>query len=517
MPRVMRPTLRRWLLLGLAACFMSATLSAAEPGDAQVKKLTKQAMDKNYVAKDYTGAVRKLGQAATMCEQKGCTPTVHANIYASLAIVHWNGTEDFDSAVEALRTMVRLDPEHAVDKRLATPELKDALDTARVDVQVEATQPAQPAAAAQPARPPEPPDEDLDPAEAKERAFRRQVEARKAQYAREQEEAQKRAEQDAARYAVEQKKAEAARKAEEARQKSAEKREAARKAAEEKKEAARLAAEAKVADEARRVQAAQQAAQEKKLAAVRAAEDKKAEDARKAEEAKRAKEEERLRTPIKAGKLLEDVWAEQAVGYPLPVFVKLPPPPAGVERERTDVAKVVTEYYGPGTPIPQKAELKPMGGGYGGFLPCDATAVEGVVTYFTIALNKYDNLVAIGGSPQKPNKVKIRPTMAGTFPHLPGELPPKSCAEGGGQVATPEAPAATAAPTCAADTDCPDGGVCAQKVCAAPKAAPPVPSTKPRWRACFGCKIGAQGDTPPWGAVFALALLATRIAKTKRR
>jgi hypothetical protein len=489
---------------------------AAEPGDAQAKKLTKQAMEKNYVAKDFTGAVRKLGQAATLCEQKGCTATVHANIYAALAVVHWNGTEDYDSAVEALRTMVRLDPEHGVDKRLATAELKDALDTARVDVRVEATQP--PAAAdagAQAARAPEAPDEDLDPAEARERAFKRQVEARKAQYVHEQEEQQKKADEEAARYASEQKKAEAARKAEEARQKAEEKRQAARKAAEEKKDAARRAAEAKAADEARRVQEAAREAQEKKASAIRAAEDKKAEDARKAEEAKRAKEEERLRTPIKAGKLEEDVWAEQTVGYPLPIFVKLPPPPAGIERERTDVVKVVTEYFGPGTPIPAKFELKAISGGYGGYLPCDATSAEGVVTYFTIALNKYDNLVAIGGSPQKPNKVKIRPTMSGSFPHLPGELPPKSCAEGGGSLPV-EAPDA-GPPGCAADTDCPDGGVCAQKVCATAKPAPPVPSTKPRWRACFGCEIGARGDDAPWGIILALGALAARIAKTKRR
>jgi hypothetical protein len=499
--------------VGVAAFFVSATLQAETmPGDTQAKKLTKQAMEKSYASKDFAGAVRKLGQAATLCEQKGCTPSVHANIYASLAVVHWNGTEDFDSAVEALRTMVRLDPEHALDKRLATPELKDALDTARVDVKVEATQPATPDAG--PPKPAEPPDEDLDPAEARERAFRRQVEARKQQYVHEQEEAQKKADVEAARYAAEQKKAEAARKAEEARQKAEEKRQATRKAAEEKKEAARRAVEAKAADEARRVEEAQRAAQEKKLAAIRAAEDKKADDARKAEEAKHAKEEERMRTPIKAGKLQEEVWAEQTVGYPLPIFVKLPPPPAGIERERTDVVKVVTEYSDPTTAVPQKLELRAMGGGYGAFLPCDATAQEGVITYFTIALNKYDNLVAIGGSPQKPNKVKLRPTMSGVFPHLPGELPPKSCAEGGGSL-PPETPDG-GPPACAADTDCPDGGICAQQVCAAPKAAPPVPSTKPRWRACFGCEIGAQGDAPPWAVVLALAALATRIAKAKR-
>jgi hypothetical protein len=503
-------------LLGAAACLASgALLAESSAGDAQAKKLTRSAMEKSYAAKDYPGAVRKLTQAAAQCAQKGCTPSVHANVYASLAVVHWNGTEDYDAAAEALRAMVRLDPEHALDKRLATPELKDALDTAKSDVQADSTNGAADAGAAPApqARPPEPPDEDLDPAEAKEREFRRQVEARKAQYAHEAEEARQKADQEAVRYAAEQKKAEEARKIEEAKRAADERKQAARRAVEEKKEATRRAVEARAADEARRVQEAERAAAERKEAARRAAEDKKADDLRKAEEAKRAKEEERLRTPIRAGKLQEDVWPEQTVGYPLPVYVKLPPPPAGVERERADVVKVVTEYFGPGTPVPEKLELKPLGGGgYGGLLPCTTTAQEGVVTYFTIALNKFDNLVAIGGSPQKPNKVKVRASMTGSFPHLPGEMPPKSCAEGGGAPAAPNTPA-----SCAADTDCADGGVCAQKVCASAKPAPPMPTTKPRWRAFFGCAIRAHaGGAPSW-IFLAIAIAAARIHRRRRR
>src|SRR5438445_2770165 len=95
------------LVVTIAVSFATSSVAAEPPAaDAQAKQLTRGAMDKNYVAKDYRGAVRTLGQAATLCETQGCTPPVQAEIYASLAIVHWNGTEDFDSAVEALRTMV---------------------------------------------------------------------------------------------------------------------------------------------------------------------------------------------------------------------------------------------------------------------------------------------------------------------------------------------------------------------------------------------------------------------------
>src|SRR5207247_9305897 len=185
-------------------------------------------------------------------------------------------------------------------------------------------------------------------------------------------------------------------------------------------------------------------------------------DVLKEEEARKAKEEERLRTPIPASKFQETPWHTQTVGYPLPVYVKLPPPPPGIEHERTDVEKVVTEYYGPGTPIPQKFELKSLGNGaYGGLLPCDATSAEGVVTYFTIALNKYDNLVAIGATPTKPNKVKVQTAATAPVPHLPGETPPRTCAEEEALAKEAAAKAAATqppgAPPCKANTDCPDG------------------------------------------------------------
>ncbi len=517
-----------WLLVS-AALFTNRSLAAEQAaGDAEAKKLTRTAMDKNYRSKNYAEAVKKLGQAATNCEQKGCTPAVHAQVYACLAVVHWNGTEDYDSAIEALRTMVRIDPDHAIEKRFASAELRSALDTAKTDVDAEknkgATSPA-PAAAASAAPPPQreeaPPEEDVDPAEAKEREFRRQVEARKAQYAREAELARKKGDEEAARFAAEQKKAEEARKIEEARKAVEDKKEAERKAVEDKKEEARRAAEAKAAEAARKVEEAKRLAQEKKDAARKAAEDKKAEDARKAEEARKAKEEERLRTPIRAGQLQEQTWPNQTIGYPLPVYVKLPPPPAGVEKERTTVVRVVTEYSSPSTPVPQRFELKPLGNGaYGGLLPCDATSQEGLLTYFTIALNKYDNLVAIGASPQKPNKVKVLASMSGQFPHLPGSLPPSACAaEASSAPVVAAAAGQAAAPTtpCASDKDCPDGGICAQKACAVAKPAPPVPTTKHR-RGCVGCRLGARDESPPWwGIALVLTLGAARLLPAGRR
>src|SRR5258708_4174894 len=241
------------LLLVVAAAVSFATSSvAAEPpaADAQAKQLTRGAMDKSYVGKDYRGAVRTLGQAAPLCETRGCTPPVQADIYASLAIVHWNGTEDFDSAVEALRTMVRLDPQHALDRRLATFELREALDTAREDVRRE----KEPAALAPPAASQPPADSDEEGLDPKEREFRRQVAARKAQHLREQEETRKRVEAESAQAMIDARREEAAQKVAEAKRARQEKKEAARKLAEEKKEVGRRAAEARKSETVRLAQ-----------------------------------------------------------------------------------------------------------------------------------------------------------------------------------------------------------------------------------------------------------------------
>ncbi len=494
------------VLAALLISLHAGAVAQPAPADARARKLTTSAMQKSYGAKDYRGAVQKLEQAVALCEKEVCTPSVHANVYAALAIVHWNGTEDFDAAVEALRAMVRLDPKHPLDENLATEELGDALDTAREDVRTEGEGAAGVPSAAETSSNTD--DPNLDP---KEREFRRQVAARKAANAREAEEARIKAEAEAVQAEAEAKRQEAARKAAERRKAKEERRAAARKLATEKKELLHRAAEQRKAEAIRLAAETQKQEEEKREFYRKAAEDKQADLVRKAEEAKKEKEEQRLKTPFKAGKLEETPVRRQAVGYPIPVYVKLPPPPRGIEQERTDVVKVQTQYYGPNTPVPVNVELKSLGnGGYGGLIACDTTWMEGTVTYFTIAFNKYDNLVAFGGTPAKPHAVEIKGALGPDALHLPGDAPPKACAETQAQAAE------AAGPPCAADKDCPDAGVCAQKTCATRSPATPMPG-KPRWRACIGCRIGAADDGPPVGIVMAMAIALARLLPRRRR
>jgi len=583
----MKPSLVFWLV---ATCLFSViALADGTAGDAQAKKLLKTAMDKSYMAGDFDVAVGKLNQADALCKMRGCSPSLRAEIYGSLAIVHWVGLEDNDSALQDLRAMVKSDPKFELGDTYAPPELLQALDGVRAEGRRSAAGAGAPVASgaappkiAPPAGPPPavpPPAVAQAPRSAapdagaapktpeearKQEEFRQQVEARKAQRAHEIEQAGRIAEEEAARRAVEEKRAEEARKVaeakkaeedkkeaarkaaeekraeeqrkiEEERKAAEEKKEAARKAAEEKKEAERKAAEEKKEAERKaaedKKEAARKAAEEKKEAARKAAEDKKeaarkaAEDkkeaarkaaeeaAKKAEEERLAKEDQRLRTPPPVGKLQETPWREQTMGYPIPIYVKVPPPPRGVERPRVEVVKVVTEYWAPGVAVPQQVELKPLpNGGYGGHLPCEASDQEGEMTYFTTAINKYDNPVAGSGTRAKPNKVQVKSVFTGSFPHLPGELPPRVCTEERKEAERKAKEAASAK-----DVALVKEGAAVQETSAPPAAAPTPPTTKPRGGACAGCRLGSGGEGAFGSAALAIAALGLHRLRRRRR
>jgi hypothetical protein len=491
----MKVSVHAWAVFTLACCFWTSRSWAAPAPDDQAKKLVRAAMARSYMAGDFDGALQKLKQADAFCEQKGCTPSVRAQIYGALATVHWMGNDEYELAVQDLHAMVRLDPRQQLDDTYAPPELREALDTARVDVQKEGHEPAAPPWAS-----------------TKEEEFRRQVEARKAQAAREAEEERKAADAEAARILAEQKKAERIRKQQEARKAAEDKREAARKAAEDKKaEILRKAVEAKKAAEDRK-EAERKAAEEKKEAERKAAEEKKVEMARKAEEERQAREEALMKTPPPVSHMQETPWKEQTIGYPIPVAVKIPAPPPNIERPRVEIAKVLVEYYGPAMIIPQQVELKPLGGGsYGGLLPCEASVQEGFVTYFTIAINKYENLVSIGASRDKPHKVRIRPASTGIFPHLPGALPPRVCTAEESRPKVAGSPAA-----CQSNVECPDGGVCTNSACATVAPAPPVPAATKR-AGCRRCEAGSDDGTSSGGMALALCAGAIWLLGKRRR
>src|SRR5205814_7328379 len=149
----MKRSLAFWMVLGAAVCFASAGARAeGTAGDAAAKKLIKTAMDKNYMAGDFDLAVGKLGQASALCQMKGCSSAVTAEIAGSLAVVHFVGLEDADTARQDLRAMIKADPKYELGDTYAPPELLQALDEVRNEGKRPAAAP--PAASAQVARKP---------------------------------------------------------------------------------------------------------------------------------------------------------------------------------------------------------------------------------------------------------------------------------------------------------------------------------------------------------------------------
>jgi hypothetical protein len=548
------PIVRAIVIIFTLTVWVTPSRAAVSGGDAEARKIITSAMETDFLSDNFDAAETKLNRAEALCKRKPCSPSVMASIYGYFAIISWVAGHDKDGAIKDLQTMLKINPQQKLDEDYApdemTPLFKKAQQLARTSEPLEEPAPAREPeerrpsaeqraadarAAAEEARAAEQERKEAaraaaeerkeaarSAAEEKRRAAEEKKEAARAA-AEEKKEAQRQAAEDA-RLAAEEKKEAARVAAEEARAAAEEKKEAARKAVEEKKEAARKAAEEKkeaalkAAEEKK--EAARKAAEEKKEAKLKAAEDarkaaeeKKAEAARKAEEARLAELDKRMRTPPPVGKLVEQPWKGQALGYPVLVRVKLPPPPPKVEPERVEVVKVVTEFSGPGVPVPGKIELKPnKEGAYEGGLPCDITKQEGEVTYYTTAYNKYDNVVASGGSTNKPNQVQIKAEFASRLAHMPGELPPVSCEES-------ERRAKAAGPKCGAD-GCKDTAAATSPVCEGADCAggtTKLPTVKPAGRGCLRCVIGSADPTTDWEAMASLAIAVGYFVRRKTR
>ena len=490
---------RTRLVVLIMAVSMASARAEPAPGNAEVIKLIASALDSAYgKTKKIDVAEAKLIQAVGVCERRGCSPDLHASVYGYLAIVHWFFDPDHARAIRDLRTMRKIDPAEELDSEYATKALERAWKTALAEGAPQAIDESKAKATSAT-------DEKRESApQPREPEGQKADEARKS--AEERKEAERKAaeeKKEAARLTAEEKK-EAARKAAE------EKKEAARVAAQEKKEAARKAAEEKKEAARKAVEDARKAAEEKKEAARKAAEEKKAEDARVAEEARRVELDRRLKSPPPLGALVEAPFKEQAVGYPIPIRVKLPPPPPNIEPERVEVVKVVSAYVGPGVPGFVRLELKPVkGGSYEGVIPCELTAQEGEVTYYTVAFNKYANIVAQSGSDTSPNKVQIRADLAAALPHFVGELPPRSCAD-----SQPQPTRAKTAPNCPGGIGCKQSAACEGAGCGSEPLAAPLPTASPRGGGCAGCEVGRRA---PIGSGSTVGLLLALMYRMRRQ
>ncbi len=110
---------------------------------------------------------------------------------------------------------------------------------------------------------------------------------------------------------------------------------------------------------------------------------------------------------------------EQEIRTPLPIYVEY----TGSER----IKKVELHYRGPCMPDFKTIELRRMGSGYGGEVPCSDVRRVGDLAYYIHIYDDASDNVAGGGTTNNPYVVRIVDQVSGSPPHLPNRAPPKQC------------------------------------------------------------------------------------------
>ena len=112
---------------------------------------------------------------------------------------------------------------------------------------------------------------------------------------------------------------------------------------------------------------------------------------------------------------------ESQVNTPLPIYIE----PA----DDVPLAKVVLRYKPFGATQFKSVELKKIGKGYGGEIPCEDTTTTGDIKYF-FAFTGADGEPAGGlGSTKEPFKTTIKNELEGEAPKLPGKKSSPQCKE----------------------------------------------------------------------------------------
>ncbi len=109
---------------------------------------------------------------------------------------------------------------------------------------------------------------------------------------------------------------------------------------------------------------------------------------------------------------------EQKVATPLPLYVKAP--------ADAKVARVIVKYKGPKMSDWARLDLKRMGDGWAGMLPC-ADVTSGTMRYWVQGFDGGGDPVASSGDPKHPYTVPIRDEISADPPHLPGRPAPGVC------------------------------------------------------------------------------------------
>jgi hypothetical protein len=145
--------------------------------------------------------------------------------------------------------------------------------------------------------------------------------------------------------------------------------------------------------------------------------------------------------PQPSGDFAHTPAAEQKAGTALPVYVEYP--------GSSSVARVIVKYKGAGASEWSRVQLKRVGSGWGGDIPC-GDVIRGTMRYWIQGFDEGNDPIASSGDPKHPYTVPIRDEITSGPPHLPGKAAPRGCTEGeagGGEAAacTPGTPGCPAA------------------------------------------------------------------------
>ncbi len=191
---------------------------------------------------------------------------------------------------------------------------------------------------------------------------------------------------------------------------------------------------------------------------------------------------------------------EQLVRTPVPIYAEY----SGSEQ----LERVIAKYKGYGMTEYKSVELKKMGAnGWGGTVPC-ADAQIGDLTYYLQGFNAQNDPVASGGDRNNPYRVHIKKDIAAEPPHLPGEPPPKQCAEAGecppdfpgcGKGAGAEGGTKGEGEECEEDSQC-TSNKCQDGKCTAPEEGAEEGKGKPKKRRKFWVGVVGSWDFPLLGS-----------------
>lgn len=156
---------------------------------------------------------------------------------------------------------------------------------------------------------------------------------------------------------------------------------------------------------------------------------------------------------------------EQAENTPVPIYVEI----AG----GSPPARVVVKYKSASMTAFRPVVLSKSGNGWSGLLPC-ADVTLGVLRYYVQGFDADGEPILSSGDPRHPYSLRVRASITGPAPHLPGRPAPIRCAAGGAPEAAVVEPAPDEARTklddgasCQRDEECTSGscaGVCTSEV-----------------------------------------------------